>query len=69
MRAQGGLRGSPNGRVERPVRQPSGRQVQLRYHKEVIQKARAEQSRQSRRGLYESDRGLGRRWRARSRMR
>jgi hypothetical protein len=43
MRAQGGLRGSPNGSVERPVRQPSGTQVQLRYHKEVIQKARAEQ--------------------------
>jgi hypothetical protein len=35
--------GGPNGRVKRPVRQPPGRQVQLHYHEEVIQKARAEQ--------------------------
>ena len=34
--------GGPNGRVKRPVRQPPGRQVQLHYHEEVIQKARAE---------------------------
>ncbi len=35
--------GGPNGRVKAPVRQPPGRQVQLHYHEEVIQKARAEQ--------------------------
>ncbi len=35
--------GGPNGRVSNPVRQPPGRQVQLHYHEEVIQKARAEQ--------------------------
>jgi transposase len=35
--------GGPNGRVKRPVRQPPGRQVQLHYHEEVLQQARAEQ--------------------------
>lgn len=35
--------GGPNGRVNNPVRPPPGRQVQLHYHEEVIQKARAEQ--------------------------
>lgn len=35
--------GGPNGRVKTPVRQPPGRQVQLHYHEEVIQKARAQQ--------------------------
>src|SRR5215211_1189049 len=36
--------GGPNGRVRAPpVRQPPGRQVQLHYHEEVLQKARAEQ--------------------------
>jgi len=35
--------GGPNGRVKRPVRQPPGRQVQLHYHEEVIQKARKAQ--------------------------
>jgi transposase len=35
--------GGPNGRVERPVRIPPGRQVQLHYQEEVLQKARAEQ--------------------------
>jgi hypothetical protein len=35
--------GGPNGRANNPVRQPPGRQVQLHYHEEVIQKARAEQ--------------------------
>jgi hypothetical protein len=35
--------GGPNGRTKRPVRQPPGRQVQLHYHEEVLQQARAEQ--------------------------
>jgi transposase/IS5 family transposase len=35
--------GGPNGRVKDPVRPPPGRQVQLHYHEEVLQKARAEQ--------------------------
>ena len=35
--------GGPNGRAKNPVRTPPGRQVQLHYHEEVIQKARAEQ--------------------------
>lgn len=35
--------GGPNGRVKNPVRIPPGRQVQLHYHEEVIQEARAEQ--------------------------
>jgi transposase len=35
--------GGPNGRVKDPVRQPPGRQVQLHYHEEVIQEARAAQ--------------------------
>lgn len=35
--------GGPNGRVKNPVRTPPGRQVQLHYHEDVIQKARAEQ--------------------------
>ena len=35
--------GGPNGRAKNPVRQPPGRQVQLHYHEEVLQKARAEQ--------------------------
>jgi transposase len=35
--------GGPNGRAKDPVRQPPGRQVQLHYHEEVIQQARAEQ--------------------------
>jgi transposase len=35
--------GGPNGRVKNPVRQPPGRQVQLHYHEEVIQEARAAQ--------------------------
>jgi transposase len=35
--------GGPAGRAERPVRQPPGRQVQLHYHEEVIQEARAAQ--------------------------
>jgi transposase len=35
--------GGSNGRVRAPVRQPPGRQVQLHYHEEVLQKARAEQ--------------------------
>jgi transposase len=35
--------GGPNGRVKHPVRIPPGRQVQLHYHEEVLQKARAEQ--------------------------
>ncbi|MCA1694919.1 MAG: transposase, partial [Actinobacteria bacterium] len=35
--------GGPNGRAKRPVRQPPGRQVQLHYHEEVLQQARAEQ--------------------------
>jgi transposase len=35
--------GGPNGRANNPVRQPPGRQVQLHYHEEVLQKARAEQ--------------------------
>ena len=35
--------GGPNGRVKHPVRPPPGRQVQLHYHEEVLQKARAAQ--------------------------
>jgi transposase len=35
--------GGPNGRVKNPVRPPPGRQVQLHYHEEVIQEARAAQ--------------------------
>jgi transposase len=35
--------GGPNGRVENPVRLPPGRQVQMHYHEEVLQEARAEQ--------------------------
>jgi hypothetical protein len=35
--------GGPNGRVKHPVRVPPGRQVQLHYHEEVLQRARAEQ--------------------------
>jgi hypothetical protein len=35
--------GGPNGRAKNPVRPPPGRQVQLHYHEEVLQKARAEQ--------------------------
>jgi Transposase DDE domain len=35
--------GGPNGRAKNPVRQPPGRQVQLHYHEEVLQQARAEQ--------------------------
>jgi transposase len=35
--------GGPNGRVKNPVRIPPGRQVQLHYHEDVIQKARAQQ--------------------------
>ncbi len=35
--------GGPAGRAKRPVRIPPGRQVQLHYHEEVIQKARAAQ--------------------------
>jgi hypothetical protein len=43
MRAQELCLGGPNGRVEDPVRLPPGRQVQLHYHEEVLQRARAEQ--------------------------
>lgn len=35
--------GGPAGRAENPVRQPPGRQVQLHYHEEQIQKARGSQ--------------------------
>ncbi len=35
--------GGPNGRAERPVRAPPGRQVQLHYHEEVLGKARSGQ--------------------------
>jgi hypothetical protein len=35
--------GGPNGRAKNPVRTPPGRQVQLHYHEEVLQEARAEQ--------------------------
>jgi transposase len=35
--------GGPNGRVKDPVRPPPGRQVQLHYHEEVLQKARSQQ--------------------------
>ncbi len=35
--------GGPIGRVERPVRRPPGRQVQLHYHEGVNQEARAAQ--------------------------
>jgi transposase len=35
--------GGPNGRAKNPVRAPPGRQVQLHYHEEVLQKARAKQ--------------------------
>jgi transposase len=35
--------GGPNGRAKNPVRLPPGREVQLHYHEEVLQKARSEQ--------------------------
>jgi hypothetical protein len=35
--------GGPGGRAERPVRQPPGRQVQLHFHEDVLQQARAAQ--------------------------
>jgi hypothetical protein len=35
--------GGPNDRAKHPVRVPPGRQVQLPYHEEVLQRARAEQ--------------------------
>ncbi len=35
--------GGPNGRAENPVRLPPGRQVQMHYHEEALQRARAEQ--------------------------
>lgn len=35
--------GGPVGRTKNPVRLPPGRQVQLHYHEEVLQRARAEQ--------------------------
>jgi hypothetical protein len=35
--------GGPNGRVKNPVRPPPGRQLQLHFHEEVLQNARAEQ--------------------------
>ncbi len=35
--------GGPAGRAKNPVRLPPGRQVQLHYHEEVLQRARAEQ--------------------------
>jgi hypothetical protein len=35
--------GGPNGRANNPVRRPPGRQVQMHYYEEVLQKARAEQ--------------------------
>ena len=35
--------GGPNGRAKNPVRLPPGRQVQMHYHEEVLQKARSEQ--------------------------
>jgi hypothetical protein len=35
--------GGPNGRAENPVRLPPGRQLQMHYHEEVLQNARAEQ--------------------------
>jgi len=35
--------GGPNGRAKDPVRLPPGRQVQMHYHEEVLQEARAEQ--------------------------
>jgi transposase len=35
--------GGPGGRVEHPVRKPPGRQVQLHFHEDVLQEARAAQ--------------------------
>jgi hypothetical protein len=54
--------GGPAGRAERPVRQPPGRQVQLHYHEEVIQKARAEQK------TFEQKRALRKRLRPRAKV-
>jgi transposase len=54
--------GGPNGRAKNPVRQPPGRQVQLHYHEEVIQKARAEQK------TSQQKRALGERLRPRSKV-
>jgi transposase len=54
--------GGPNGRAERPVRPPPGRQVQLHYHEEVIQKARAEQK------TAEQKKALGERLRPRAKV-
>ena len=46
--------GGPNGRVKNPVRPPPGRQVQLHYHEEEIQKARgAQRTPEQRRALRE----------------
>ena len=46
--------GGPAGRAERPVRPPPGRQVQLHYHEEEIQKARkAQRTPEQRRALRE----------------
>ena len=54
--------GGPSGRVKNPVRQPPGRQVQLHYHEEVLQKARAEQK------TAEQKRVLGERLRPRAKV-
>jgi len=54
--------GGPNGRAKNPVRQPPGRQVQLHYHEEVLQKARAEQK------TPQQKRALGERLRPRAKV-
>lgn len=54
--------GGPNGRAKNPVRQPPGRQVQLHYHEEVLQKVRAEQK------TAEQKRALGERLRPRAKV-
>ena len=46
--------GGPGGRAEHPVRKPPGRQVQLHFHEDVLQAARAAQkSPEQRRALWE----------------
>jgi transposase len=54
--------GGPNGRTKNPVRTPPGRQVQLHYHEEVLQKARAQQ------GTTEQKRALRERLRPRAKV-
>ena len=60
--------GGPNGRAKHPVRRAPGRQVQsCTTTKRYCSKRGPNSGRPSRRGTYENDCGLGRKWNARSR--